>query len=121
MPSTTLFVDPTREGLVAPYYKLFPTEPTASDHSADWLQVGTSHVTLRNQNLEGLLEAILRKATKGSNVLFVGHGFSQGLGLFIGDPKRNEPVLADFIAFEAIRGSQEGRRTDADAAKNFFS
>ena len=115
MPRTTLFVDPTREGLAAPYYKLFPTEPTASDHSADWLQVGASHITLRDQNLERLLEAILRHATTGGNVLFVGHGFSQGLGLFIGD--RSHDVFADLIAFEAIRGSQEGRLADADVAR----
>jgi hypothetical protein len=116
MPSTTLFIDPTRKGSVDPYYILFPTEPTPSDHSADWLTVGTPHVALDNQNLEGLLDAILHNVKRGGNVLFVGHGFSAGFGLNIGDPKNDQ--FADFPAFESIRRNQQGKQSDADTAKS---
>ena len=116
MPNATLLIDPTRKGAVDPFYVLFPTEPTPSDHSADWLQVPTPHVTLRDRSLDALLEAIVDNVKQGGNVLFVGHGFDTGFGLFIGDVMHQH--FADFPSFQSIRQNLEGKKSDADTAKD---
>jgi hypothetical protein len=113
MPNAKFFIDPTLSSAAAPYYKLFPVEPTPSGTSTDWLTPNGDLVIQKTQKLEDWLKAIAKEATSGGDVVLACHGNPRGLKLTIGD----KDVHLERDAADAIRRNQEGNQSDEDTAQ----
>lgn len=111
------FIDTHAHPAAMPYYAMHVNEPIP-DGAKGTVKV-TSRTGLEKMTLQSLLEAVLKTAKKGGDVMIVCHGNDRGLLITIGRGKQGSAMLmTDSLGIlERVR---VGRISDTEAAATLF-
>lgn len=116
--ATIAFIDMNAHAAAMPWYRTNPREPIGSGRV---LQVSQA-VPLSPASLDGLLDAILRSARAGDNIIIVGHGRELGLAMPL-LPRSRTRARAEIVALLAADRETGGSlpmpaRSSAEVARS---